>query len=79
MKAGNEWRAKVNSRRVQETAKKQRTGGAQAKSGKNFEKISHSKHLIGIQIQLSISYFCCTGTQVIMYIMGTAFFWVFTQ
>jgi len=46
---------KVNIRRVQGTAKKQRTGGAQAKPGKNVYNISHSKHLIGIQIQLSIS------------------------
>jgi len=70
---------KVNTRRFQGTAKKQIIGGAQAKPGKNFENISQSKHLIGIQIQLSISYICCTGTQVIMYIMGTVFFWVIMQ
>jgi hypothetical protein len=54
---------KVNTRRgqglvehrVQGTAKKQRAGGAQVKSGKNFENISHSKHLIGIQIQIQMS------------------------
>ena len=53
MKAGNEeGELKVNTRRgqglvehrVQGTANKQRAGGAQVKSGKNFENISHSKH-----------------------------------
>jgi hypothetical protein len=41
--------------RVQRTAKKQTAGGTHVKSRKNFENISYSKHLIGIQTQLSIS------------------------
>ena len=49
------------------------------KSGKNFENISQSKHLIGIQIQSWISQIFCTGTQVITYIMRTVLFWVITE
>jgi hypothetical protein len=45
----------LTEHRVQGTAKKQRAGGAQVKSGKNCENISHSKHVRDIQIQMSVS------------------------